>query len=91
MKQFTNLYQVSKTLRFDLQPIGNTKDNIEKAGILSRDEQRAKDYILVKGFIDEYHKQFIKERLWSFKIPLKVFVNLFISTTYVLNGRKVIA
>lgn len=71
MKQFTNLYQVSKTLRFDLQPIGKTKDNIEKTGILARDEQRAKDYVRVKEFIDEYHKQFIKERLWSFRIPLK--------------------
>ena len=70
MKQFTNLYPVSKTLRFELQPIGKTKDNIEKNGILQRDEKRAEDYKIVKGFIDEYHKQFIKERLWSFKLPL---------------------
>lgn len=70
LKQFTNLYQVSKTLLFELQPIGKTKENIEKTGILARDEQRAKDYVLVKGFIDEYHKQFIKERLWNFRLPL---------------------
>ena len=70
LKQFTNLYPVSKTLRFELQPIGKTKENIEKNGILARDEQRAKDYMLVKGFIDEYHKQYIKDRLWSFKIPM---------------------
>ena len=30
MKQFTNLYPVSKTLRFELQPVGKTKENIEK-------------------------------------------------------------
>ena len=70
MKEFTNFYSVSKTLRFELQPIGKTKENIEKFGILARDEQRAKDYIIVKGFIDEYHKQFIKERLWNFRLPL---------------------
>ena len=70
MKQFTNLYPVSKTLRFELQPIGKTKENIEKNGILLRDEKRAEDYKIVKGFIDDYHKQFIKERLWSFKLPL---------------------
>lgn len=70
MKQFTNLYPVSKTLRFELQPIGKTKENIEKKGILLRDEKRAEDYKTVKGIIDEYHKQFIKERLWSFKLPL---------------------
>ena len=70
MKQFTNLYPVSKTLRFELQPIGKTKEHIEKNGILQRDEKRAEDYKIVKGFIDEYHKQFIKDRLWSFKLPL---------------------
>ena len=70
MEQFTNFYPVSKTLRFELQPIGKTKDNIEKNGILTRDEKRAKDYQIVKGFIDEYHKQFIKDRLWNFKLPL---------------------
>lgn len=31
MKQFTNLYPLSKTLRFELQPVGKTKENIEKA------------------------------------------------------------
>lgn len=71
MKEFTNLYPVSKTLRFELQPIGKTKENIERNGILKRDSKRAEDYKIVKGFIDEYHKQFIKNRLWSFKLPLQ--------------------
>ena len=71
MEQFTNLYSVSKTLRFELQPIGRTKENIERGGILQRDEQRAEDYQKVKEFIDDYHKQFIKDRLWNFKLPLE--------------------
>lgn len=71
MKEFTNLYPVSKTLRFELKPIGKTLENIEKNGILQRDEKRAEDYKIVKGFIDEYHKQFIKDRLWGFKLPLQ--------------------
>ena len=70
MKQFTNLYPVSKTLRFELQPVGKTKENIEENGILLRDEQRAEDYKRVKLLIDEYHKQFIKDRLWNFKLPM---------------------
>ena len=70
MKQFTNLYPVSKTLRFELQPVGKTKENIEKNGILLRDEQRAEDYKRVKLLIDEYHKQVIKQRLWNFKLPM---------------------
>jgi len=71
MKQFTNLYQVSKTLRFELQPVGKTKENIEKGGLLEQDETLARNYLIVKGFIDEYHKQYIKDRLWNFELPLK--------------------
>lgn len=70
MKRFTNLYSLPKTLRFELQPIGKTKENIEINGILQHDEKRAEDYKIVKKFIDEYHKQFIKDRLWNFKLPM---------------------
>lgn len=69
--QFTNLYNVQKTLRFELQPVGKTRENIEKNGLLKQDEERAENYKKVKGFIDEYHKQFIKDRLWNFKLPMK--------------------
>lgn len=71
LKQFTGLYPLSKTLRFELKPIGKTQENIEKHGILERDNQRAEDYKVVKEFIDEYHKQFIKSRLWNYNLPLK--------------------
>ena len=70
LSRFTNLYSLSKTLSFELQPVGKTKENIEENGILLRDERRAEDYKQVKKIIDEYHKQFIKERLWNFKLPL---------------------
>ena len=70
LSRFTNLYSISKTLRFELQPLGKTKDYIEKNGILMRDEKRAEDYKTVKGIIDEYHKKYIKSRLWDFKLPL---------------------
>lgn len=70
MEQLTNLYPVSKTLRFELQPIGKTRENIEKGGILQQDEERAENYKLVKGFVDNYHKQYIKSRLWNFELPL---------------------
>ena len=70
LSRFTNLYSISKTLRFELQPLGKTKDYIEKNGILMRDEKRAEDYKTVKGIIDEYHKKYIKGRLWDFKLPL---------------------
>lgn len=41
MKNFTNKYQLSKTLRFELKPIGKTKDHIEAKGLLTQDKNRA--------------------------------------------------
>jgi len=68
MKRFTNLYSLSKTLRFELRPIGKTKENIEKNGILERDNERAIAYKAVKKVIDEYHKFFIEWMLDNFKL-----------------------
>lgn len=54
-----NLYEVSKTLRFELVPQGKTKENIEKEGILKIDEYRNEIFKKVKKYCDEYHKYFI--------------------------------
>ena len=62
---------MSKTLRFELKPIGKTKDNIERNGILDRDSQRAIGYKAIKKVIDEYHKAFIELMLDSFELKLK--------------------
>lgn len=63
LKQFTGLYPLSKTLRFELNPIGKTLEYIEKNGLLTQDEQRAISYKKVKEIIDEYHKAFIEKAL----------------------------
>ena len=70
MKNLRNLYQLQKTLRFELRPIGKTKENIEKNGLLEEDEQRAKDYKEVKKLIDEYHRHYIDGRLTNYELPL---------------------
>lgn len=54
-----NLYEVSKTLRFELVPQGKTKENIEKEGIIKIDEYRSEIFKKVKKYCDEYHKYFI--------------------------------
>ena len=56
---FTRLYPLSKTLRFEAITIGATKDNFIKSGLLDEDEHRAASYVKVKKLIDEYHKVFI--------------------------------
>jgi CRISPR-associated protein Cpf1 len=37
MKIFTKIYPLSKTLRFELKPIGKTLEHIESSGILTQD------------------------------------------------------
>lgn len=60
---FTNLYNVSKTLRFELKPIGQTSENISKGNFLEADNKKAKYYKDVKTIIDNYHKYFIDDVL----------------------------
>ncbi len=70
-KEFTRLYPLSKTLRFELKPQGRTLDWIKKNGILEEDQHRAESYIKVKKIIDEYHKAFIEFALHDFKLVEK--------------------
>ncbi|MGN0481541.1 MAG: hypothetical protein ACI4EV_08215, partial [Lachnospiraceae bacterium] len=56
-------YPVSKTLRFELIPQGKTLENIKKSGMLARDEERSKQYLIIKKMMDDYHKLFISRVL----------------------------
>ena len=62
-QDFINRYPLSKTLCFSLLPVGNTEANFEKKLLLQEDEQRANDYLLVKSYIDRYHKSYIESVL----------------------------
>ena len=70
LSDFTNKYQISKTLRFKLIPIGKTEEFIKRGQFIENDERRENEYKKIKGFIDEYHKLFIAEILSSLKLPL---------------------
>ena len=63
LTDFTNLYPLSKTLRFKLVPIGATEKNLKTSGILDGDFKRAGAYAQVKNLIDSYHKAFIEDVL----------------------------
>ncbi len=66
--QFTGLYSLPKTLRFELKPVGKTLENIEKSGLLDQDQHRADSYKKVKKIIDDYHKDFIGKALENFEL-----------------------
>ena len=74
LKQFIGIYPVSKTLRFELRPVGKTQEWIEKNRVLENDESKAADYPVVKKLIDEYHKVCIRESMKNVHLdwgPLK--------------------
>lgn len=68
IQSMVNLYPISKTLRFELQPVGKTKENFELNKMLEADESLAEKYTEVKKYIDEYHKAYIEKRLSGFRL-----------------------
>lgn len=62
-EQFIGQYSLSKTLRFELKPIGKTAENIKVNGFLEHDNQRADNYVLVKQLLDDYYRFYIEEAL----------------------------
>ena len=76
--KFTHQYQLSKTLRFELKPIGKTLENIQKKGLLDEDNRRAESYTEMKKTIDEYHKYFIELSLKEGRLSrLEEYINLY--------------
>lgn len=51
MTDFTKLYQLSHTLKFELRPIGKTSENLQNSGLLEEDFKRSQDYVEVKSCI----------------------------------------
>lgn len=72
---FTNLYPLSKTIRFRLIPQGNTLENIKE--YLENDEERNEDTKIIKEIITRYDRKFIQEALSTYEIEfLDKFYNL---------------
>lgn len=68
---FTNLYPLSKTLRFRLIPVGETLRHFIDSGILEEDQHRAESYVKVKAIIDDYHRTYIENSLSGFELPVE--------------------
>lgn len=81
-KDLHNLYALSKTLRFELKPIGKTEENFENY-ILINDEEKAEKFKIVKTYCDEVHKTFIQNCLENIDVAtikplLKRYYELFL-------------
>lgn len=80
MNEFTHLYPLSKTLRFELRPVGKTEEKFRESDILEQDTERADSYKVVKKLIDRYHKDFIEKALQGFEFEqgsLEKYYNLY--------------
>lgn len=63
---FTRQYSLQKTLRFELRPIGKTRENIEKANPnFIHDQEIEHAYQILKPVFDRLHAEFINNGLES--------------------------
>src|SRR3989339_204399 len=86
-KNFTNLYELSKTLRFELKPVGDTLTNMkdhleydEKLQTFLKDQNIDDAYQALKPQFDEIHEEFITDSLESKKakeIDFSEYLDLF--------------
>lgn len=61
--EFVGQYSLSKTLRFELKPIGKTLETMKQNDFLQHDETRHDNYVLLKKVLDDYYRYFIEQVL----------------------------
>ncbi len=66
--EFTGLFPVNKTIRWELRPVGQTAKIMEQEGFLERDRSRKDSYKVVKGLADECYRRFIDENLETLEL-----------------------
>lgn len=89
INRFTNRYTLSKTLQFQLLPIGKTEENFEEKQLLKEDDKRSANYKAVKKIIDDYHKHYINSKLAEVKkIDIAGYADLYYKANKDLNDKK---
>ena len=61
--QFVQQYQLSKTLRFELKPVGETSELLEEEKVFRKDKALQENYEKTKPYLDRLHRAFVKEAL----------------------------
>lgn len=83
---FTNLYSLSKTLRFELKPIQETDAVLKKLGVwYAKDEKKAKEKPIVKFYMDILHREFTEESLKRISLDLENYFQLFWALKQIQN------
>ncbi len=66
--QFTDKYSLSKTLRFELKPVGKTEDVLRENKVFEKDQTIHDSYNQAKFYFDKLHQRFINSALEEVKI-----------------------
>ena len=69
-ENFVGCYPLSKTLKFELRPVKETKEylKIKDCPLLENDLERNKQYTVIKELLDKYYRYFIEECLRGQKL-----------------------
>lgn len=88
-QDFSGLYSLNKTLRFELKPVWNTKNNLINDWIIDTDREVEQNYKRIKPYFDELHKRFIKESLTDVYLSwLENYYNIFVDFNKDLESRR---
>ncbi len=60
---FTKKYQVNKTIKMQLKPVGKTMQYVQERNVIAKDESLNTAYHAVKTIIDDFHRDFISAAL----------------------------
>ena len=83
---FTNLYEIQKTLRFELRPVPETDAVLKNKGVwYAEDEKKAKEKPVVKFYMDILHREFTKDALQRVMFDLGKFFELFLNLKHTQN------
>ncbi len=76
--KFTNQYSLSKTLRFELKPVGEkTEQMLIDNKVVQLDDNRHRAYIQIKPYFDRLHRQFIDQSLQGKSLDFDQFYEVF--------------
>ena len=90
----TKLFKVTKTIRFELRPIGKTLENLKKNKTIFKDEKINSDFQQVKLWLDDLHKEYIEKTLQklsentNFKEEIKKYEEIHLSNSNQLEKEK---
>lgn len=68
---FTNMYSLQKTLRFELKPFGRTSEYISVRKLIEKDGQKAQDFLKVKQIMNDYCRILINDHLSNINLDVQ--------------------